>query len=163
MNLKVRFILGLVACLCLYTWASCRRVPVGYLDVRVASFKPKEGYAYKELLPESNWVKYKSPFSSTQIQGVSGTEPINYDFASVKASEGGDAALFRQCVEQGTVQVKGGRIYLHQEAAQRLPLGRYLISIRVYNEDHTAIVPDAFTFILQQKQPEEETTGSEQP
>lgn len=141
-------------CLLVVGAFACRKVKVGYLDATFASFEPDYAEAYKEVPEGSNWAKYGSPYTSLRIQGVAGTMPINYDFLDVKASEGGDAELFKQCVREKTISVAGGIIQMFPAAAKKLPNGKYLISLRVYNDDHEATLKDIFTFVVKDRQEE---------
>lgn len=146
--------------------ASCTKMPVGYLYTSDASYAPNVKIAYRTidtdgLTEEEATLALNKPFASTQIQGLSGTQPINYEFHSVKASDGGDATKFVEAAQDGGLLVRGGYIQLFPKATAKLPLGRYTISLKVYNEDHEAILQDIFTFIIKERYEEgdEDTNG----
>lgn len=151
---KYKRSLLLAVCAICSTLMACHKVKVGYLDASLASFTPNVVEAYKEVDETSNWAMYGSPFTSLRIQGVAGTMPINYEFVDVQATEGGDAESFRQCVREGSVRVAGGIMQMFPKACRQLPVGRYTISLRVYNEDHEERLKDIFTFVVKQKQEE---------
>lgn len=124
---------------------SCHDVKVGYLKADNAEYDPASIVVRKELDPiedelriknETNWV-------SPKIQGVLGTDPLNYELVSVTATEGGDADVFRQ-----EVIVRGAGI-MELPLHTKVPAGHYLVSLRVYNEDYSAELKDAFTFIVE--------------
>ena len=84
---------------------SCNKVPIGYLDTRQAIFTPDTIYVSRTINPDSPRAKNGAPWTSLRIQGVAGTNPINYDFHSVKVNNGGDAAKFEAIVNSGLVLV----------------------------------------------------------
>ena len=76
------------------------------------------------------------------ISGVLGTEPLHYEFVSVKAFDGGNADLFsKEIVVRGNGRME---VPLRPTA----PKGRYLVTIKVSNEGYSAVLPDVFTFII---------------
>ena len=102
---------------------------------------------YADHLP---WVSYR-------IQGVAGTNPINFELSDVKATEGGDAEKFKALAQKGLLKVDGGMIVLMQEGVAELPTsGRYTLSLRVYNEGHSQIINDVYTIIVGQDEPQPE-------
>ncbi len=127
---------------------SCNKIPVGYLQTDEAVFTPDTVYVYRNLDPQSDRILNKVPWTSLRIQGVSGTNPINYDFHSVKVSDGGNQEAFTKLVESEEVVVKGGIIKLFQSGVKKVPNGSYTLSIKVYNEGYSAILEDVFTFII---------------
>lgn len=128
---------------------ACNKVPVGFLKTEDATYKPNKGYAYHEVEEGSPWDK-GAPFSSTEIQGLAGTPPISYEFLSVKVDNGGDEAAFLEAVRSGGFRLQGSYIQLYPEAAKTLPYGTYTISLKVYNEDHNATLPDVFSFVVKE-------------
>lgn len=124
---------------------SCHDVKVGYLKADNAEYDPTSMVIRKELDPvedelriqnETNWV-------SPKIQGVLGTNPLNYELLDVNVSEGGDKELFKK-----EVIVRGAGI-MELPLRTTLPKGRYEVSLRVYNEDYSADIRNAFTFIVE--------------
>ena len=64
---------------------SCSKVDVGYLRTRDASFHPDSLNVFHNIDPDSERGRGNLPFVSTRIQGVAGTNPINYELSGVKA------------------------------------------------------------------------------
>ena len=102
----------LMALLVLTLGTACRKIPVGYLDTTYASFPQKEVYAYRTVdadNPHSKTQQYPAPWTSQRIQGVSGTNPVNFEYLGVSVSDGGDAAIFSSCVTSARSLSLGGR------------------------------------------------------
>lgn len=131
---------------------ACSRMKIGYLRTAGASFAPDTLNVYRNIDPSSSRFINQSPWTSTRIQGVAGTNPINYEYAGVKVSNGGDASLFDQVVKDRLLLVQGGMIQLFQDGVKRLPNGRYTLSLRVYNEDHSQLLKDVFTLIIEEQE-----------
>lgn len=49
--------------------------------------------------------------------------------------------------------MQGGTLWVWQDAANRLPLGKYVISVKVTNEDHEQIIPHCLTIIVKEEEP----------
>lgn len=133
---------------------ACRKVPVGYLDTTYASFPQKEVLVYRQVGdddPHSKTKTYPAPWTSQRIQGVSGTNPVNFAYAGVSVSDGGDAALFGQLVSSGLITVTGGTINLFPAAVDKLPNGRYSVNLHVYNEGYSRELTGLFAFIIRDK------------
>lgn len=145
-NIKISLSVALLALTLALT--ACHRMDVGYLKTADASFSPDTVYVYRSIDPMSERAVNGSPWTSTRIQGVSGTAPINYSYVSVKASDGGNAEVFNAIARDGLVVIQGGLIQLFQKGAAQLPDGKYTLTIRVSNEDHEAILQDVFTFVV---------------
>lgn len=128
--------------------SACSRIKVGYLRTTGASFTPDTMFVYKKIDTESARYKNKAPWVSTRIQGVAGTNPINYEYVSVEASNGGDATLFHQLASKGRINVYGGLVQVHQDAVEQLPNGNYTISIKVYNDEHSNLLSNIFTIVV---------------
>lgn len=138
--------------LALVVFISCDRMKVGYLQTEDAIYVPDSIEVYRNLDESDLHLTENAPWSSSSIQGVSGTAPVNYEFYGVKATDGGDEAAFKKLFENGDAHIQGSIIQLFQNGVKRLPNGTYTISIRVYNEDHSAIVKDAFRFIVKDEE-----------
>ena len=88
---------------------------------------------------------------------VAGTNPINFELADVKATEGGDAEKFKALAQKGLLKVDGGMIVLMHEGVAELPnSGRYTLSLRVYNDGHSQTIDDVYTIIVGVDEPEPE-------
>lgn len=137
--------------------AACNTMPVGFLRTEGASFSPDTLNVYHN--PHANTPRYNDhrPWVSYRIQGVAGTNPINYELADVKATEGGDAEKFKALAQKGLLKVDGGMIVLMHEGVAELPnSGRYTLSLRVYNDGHSKTIDDVYTIIVGVDEPEPE-------
>ena len=137
--------------------AACNTMPVGFLRTEGASFSPDTLNVYHN--PHSSTPRYNDhrPWVSYRIQGVAGTNPINFELAGVKATEGGDAEKFKALAQKGLLKVDGGMIVLMHEGVAELPnSGRYTLSLRVYNDGHSQTISDVYTIIVGVDEPEPE-------
>ena len=137
--------------------AACNTMPVGFLRTEGASFSPDTLNVYHN--PHASTPRYNDhrPWVSYRIQGVAGTNPINYELADVKATEGGDAEKFKALAQKGLLKVDGGMIVLMQEGVAELPnSGRYTLSLRVYNDGHSQTISDVYTIIVGVDEPKPE-------
>ena len=134
-------------------FGSCADIKVGYLDTQNAVFAPDSVVVYHH--PDTTSLRYRNqaPYVSTLMQGVSGTAPINYELAGVTASEVGDADTVVRLASEKRVSMQGGTLWVWQDAANRLPLGKYVISVKVTNEDHEQIIPHCLTVIVKNEEP----------
>lgn len=124
---------------------SCHDVKVGYLKADNAEYDPASVTVRKELDPIDDALRIKNDANwvSPKVQGVLGTNPLSYELVDVTVSEGGDKNLFMQ-----EVIVRGGGI-IELPLHTKVPKGHYLVSLRVYNDDYSAELKDAFTFIVE--------------
>jgi len=137
--------------------AACNTMPVGFLRTEGASFSPDTLNVYHN--PHSSTPRYNDhrPWVSYRIQGVAGTNPLNFVRAEVKATEGGDAEKFKALAQKGLLKVDGGMIVLMHEGVAELPnSGRYTLSLRVYNDGHSQTISDVYTIIVGVDEPEPE-------
>ena len=137
--------------------AACNTMPVGFLRTEGASFSPDTLNVYHN--PHASTPRYNDhrPWVSYRIQGVAGTNPINYELADVKATEGGDAEKFKALAQKGLLKVDGGMIVLMHEGVAELPnSGRYTLSLRVYNDGHSKTIDDVYTIIVGVYEPKPE-------
>lgn len=137
--------------------AACNTMPVGFLRTEGASFSPDTLNVYHN--PHASTPRYNDhrPWVSYRIQGVAGTNPINYKLADVKATEGGDAEKFKALAQKGLLKVDGGMIVLMHEGVAELPnSGRYTLSLRVYNDGHSQTISDVYTIIVGVDEPKPE-------
>lgn len=142
-----------IALLCLMAFTigfmvSCSKMAVGYLRTTGASFTPDSLNAFHNVDSTSDRGKYKLPFVSTRIQGIAGTNPINYELSGVKADNQEQAQLFMKLYKEGKISVTGGLIVVTQEATQQLANGRYRLSLKVYNQDHEVVLEDIFKVVV---------------
>ena len=134
-------------------FAACDRMKVGYLNAEHASYVPDTVLVYRTPAPDSERAKTGAPWTSTRIQGVAGTNPINYKYVRVVAKEGGDAAAFDAAVKAGEVLIHGGIVQVFPAALQRIPNGIYTLTLLVYNEDHSRELTDVLTFVVNDDEP----------
>lgn len=124
----------------------CQDVTVGYLQTENAVYVPDTLVVRTTL--DATLDAYRiynvSPWVSPKMQGVIGTNPLLFEVAGVTTnSEGGNAEMFRHLLKiRG-----GGRMEL--PLITNVPAGRYVVSVRVYNEGYSEIIQDAFTFIVE--------------
>ena len=133
----------------------CQEVKIGCLDVSNAQYMPDTMLVRKELgVIVDDWdlmrkdkqrLRTKAPWVSVQVQGVIGTAPIQYSLYEVKATSGGDAEIFKK-----ELKVRGGGI-LEMPFLPESPNGRYTVSLKVEAEEYSAIIEDAFTFVIRQR------------
>lgn len=127
---------------------SCSKMDVGYLRTTGASFTPDSLNAFHNVDATSDRGLNNLPFVSTRIQGVAGTNPINYELSGVKADSQENVELFMKLYKEGKISVIGGLIVVTQEATKQLPNGRYRLSLKVYNQDHQAVLEDIFKVVV---------------
>lgn len=128
--------------------ASCSKMDVGYLRTEGASFTPDSLNVFHNIDPTSVQATDNLPFVSIRIQGVAGTNPVNYELSSVKADSPSASELFMKLYKEGKISVAGGLIVVSQDASRQLTNGRYVLSLKVYNEDHEAILKDVFKIVV---------------
>lgn len=134
----------LLALLLVLSFQACEKVKVGYLKADNAEYSPNELTVRKTPDPVIDAVRIanESPWVTVKIQGVLGTDPLYYEITGVKATEGGDEEAFMK-----EVTIRGGGI-MELPLQNSVPPGKYLVSLKVHNEDYSALLPDRFTFIV---------------
>lgn len=125
-------------------FSACQDVTVGFLQSGNARYTPDTLVIRRVLDEELDAFRIHNvaPWVSPKIQGVMGTEPVNYELLDVKATEGGNAALFRHLLT-----VRGGG-KLEFPLISDITPGRYTVSIQVSNEGYSQELRDVFTFIV---------------
>ena len=136
-------------------FTGCQKIPVGYLVTENARYADSVLYVYHTPAPSSPRATNGAPWVSLPIEGVSGTAPVNFEYVSVKVSDGGDAAQFDAVQKAGHLDVRGGLLRLSQEGTRMLPFGAYTITLRVYNEGYSNLLPDVFTFVVGDTEPDD--------
>ncbi len=132
-------------------FVQCNKMDVGYLKAENATYEPKIVTVNRNLNPDDRHMVEGVPWTSSRIQGVSGTNPINFEIYDVKASSGGDCEKFKKIIQQGDVRMQGSIIQLFHAGVDKIPAGVYTLTIKVYNEDHFYILNEAFSFDIQDK------------
>lgn len=130
--------------LCLFVFESCEKQKEGFLKADNAEYLPDTLWVRIPPDPtlDAKKIENNAPWMSTSIQGVLGTSPLMYSVVDVKASEGGDAELFKS-----ELKVRGGGLMelpLHPKA----PIGNYTVTLKVENGDYSSILEDIYTFVL---------------
>ena len=97
----------------------------------------------KKISDYQDRIEFKLPWTSSRIQGVKGTEPLQYSIVSVKNESAENAALFNESLSI----VGGGRMYVAYDV--KAPVGVYTVSIKVENEGQSAVLEDIFTFVIE--------------
>lgn len=126
-------------------FVNCQDIPVGYLVTDNAQYLPDTMVVRLQMdeTLDAYRMHNMAPWVSPQLQGVIGTPPIEYEVIDVKATEGGNAELF-----QHLISVRGGGRMEFPLISDITP-GRYTVSLRIWNEGHSGIVEDVFTFIVE--------------
>ena len=96
----------------------------------------------KEIDELEGRIKFKSPWVTSPMQGIQGTEPLIYEIAGVWNENPQNALEFaKYLTAEG-----GGKLCVGQEV--NVPDGEYRVSVKVSNEGHSEIFTDAFTFVV---------------
>ena len=125
----------------------CHESTVGYLITKDASYNPDS--IVIRLTPDPSLdamrIESKAPWVSLRMEGYVGTEPISFSIDDVSSTAGDEAALlFKE-----DVYIRGGGVLLYPfEPKNKIPAGRYTVSVRVTNEDWSEVVMDALTFVV---------------
>ena len=125
-------------------WWGCHNPTPGYLETGNAQYEPDTMIIRKELDPLKDAYRKmnNAPWVSPKCQGVDGTAPVLFEIVDV-TSEDGDAAMFKSFLNiRG-----GGRMEFPLKVS--VPVGHYVVSVRVSNEGYSKVIPDVFTFIVE--------------
>lgn len=82
------------------------------------------------------------PWTTSNIDGVLGTQPMTYRIIGISSTDG-DVTAFSKCLS-----IMGGGRFIVEWKDTPLPVGRYVVSIEVSNEGYVTELPEAFTFIV---------------
>lgn len=127
----------------------CNDMKVGYLDTEYAVYKPNVMTIRKELDMEdwddSNRLKKKAHWVSPAIQGVQGTAPMFMSIQDVRTEGGGDVSTF---LKYTTLRGNG---QFDVDFENDIPIGKYIVTIKVANEGYTAVLEDIFTIEVKSK------------
>lgn len=122
----------------------CHTPTPGYLETGNAQYVPDTMIIRKQLDPIKDAYRKmnNAPWVSPKCQGVDGTAPVLFEVVDVTSADG-DANLFKSLLNiRG-----GGRMEFPLQAA--VPVGRYIVTVRVSNEGYSHIIPEVFTFIVE--------------
>ena len=128
---------------------ACNGVKVGYLQTKDASYAPQDSLVIRKVLGDDkydeNRLANNAPWVTGNISGVLGTEPLTYELVGVRALNGteeGATLLAKEIKVRGCGKME---VPLKPEATA----GRYVVTLKVSNEDYSAILSDIFTFIIE--------------
>ena len=83
--------------------------------------------------------RYKLPWETTVIEGIRGTNPMKVYVHSAKTKDGNEKAMLE------SLKVRGdGTMTI--PLTHSVPVGTYVISLRVENEGYTQLIYDCYTF-----------------
>ena len=125
--------------------AGCHKADVGYLQTDNAKYVPDTLNIRLVLDEELDAFRIYnvSPWVGPKMQGVIGTPPIYFEVTNVtSSSEGANPTLFKHLLS-----VRGGGRMEFPLVSDITP-GRYVVSLRIYNEGSSKEVKNAFTFIV---------------
>lgn len=119
-------------------------VKVGYLETDNAEYTPDYLIVRKTPNPVLDEIRIENnaPWVSDGIQGVEGTLQIFYEIANVRSSDGDAQKMLDELI------IRGGGVF-NLPLENDVPVGHYLISIRIYNEGYSFIKNDVFTIIVE--------------
>lgn len=121
-------------CLC---WRC--EVTEGFLDAGNAKYMP-DSLVVKAVLDsveDADRIGWQLPWQSTAIEGVSGTPVVSYAISRVDADNGYTEAVRQfKLVRKAVIELP----YDHT-----LPVGNYVISVRISNDDHVTVIDSAYT------------------
>lgn len=126
---------------------ACHDIDEGYLVTTNAEYTEGDTLVIRKIadkIKDKERIANQAPWATLPIVGLLGTNPITFDIYEVKASNGGNARIFRE----KDLSVRGlGRmeVQLYPEA----PRGTYVVSLQVSAADHTALLEDIYTFIIE--------------
>lgn len=124
--------------------SGCHDVKVGYLQTGNAVYVPDS--LIVRLTLDENLDGFRihnvAPWVTPKMQGIIGTTPLFFEVESVRASQGANPEMFRHLLN-----IRGGG-RMEFPLISDIPKGRYLVSVRVYNEGYNQVVKDAFTFVV---------------
>lgn len=142
---RLLFLIGIS----LMSLCGCHETTVGFLKTDNAQYAPAVLEVRRNLdpdrFPDANMIESGADWASNEMGGVLGTNPLTFELEEVKASDGGDAGLFKEQVRV----IGGGRIYFPSKDI-KAPNGTYLLSIRVSNPGYTAVLKDIFTVVIKE-------------
>lgn len=96
----------------------------------------------KKISDYQDRIDFELPWTSAPIQGVQGTEPLQYSIIGVKSANMENAAKFMTYAGV----MGGGRIYVSIDVD--VPVGVYSITLEIKNEGRTKVLEDVFTFVV---------------
>lgn len=101
-------------------------------------------YNIKQWEYSEDYDRYKLdiPWLSTKIQGVKGTQQVHVEIKEVKSGDGDAEAM------SALLTVRGDGMLKLPLNITSIPVGRYVVSLNIYNEGYSHDVDDVFTIIV---------------
>lgn len=142
--MKKYIILLLVFAGCL---SGCEKIDIGFLTAGNAYYRPDSMLIKHTLNPDDPEDKYiidnEIPWTGSEISNVQGTPVIRYEVFAVYDSLG--KSLPSGIVRQFSTIGKGSVSIANDHT---LPVGKYVLDIRIYNKDHSYMLEKGFTVIV---------------
>ena len=123
---------------------SCGNTTTGYLKPENAHYDP-DTTVFKAMLDPENpddarQLELQYPFSSNEVQGVLGTQPVYYDIYTITCDKSTAEAI-------GQFYMSGkGKIQLPYD--HTVPVGRYHCSLKIWNETKCYYTDEILTIIV---------------
>lgn len=118
------------------------RVPFDQIKLLEEEIEAAIGTISQDLADLQSLQKNHATYTTSPIDGIKGTEPLIYTIAEIKVIGEGDAGKFAPYLSV----MGGGRIVISWD--DKIPVGRYLISLYVENEGWKDLLEDKFTIIV---------------
>ncbi len=133
-------------CIAAVAAMACSKQETGYMQTGNAVYIPNEMDI--RLILDENLDAYRiynvAPWVSPKLQGVIGTNPMTYAIEKVESPDG-DAEMFR-----ALLTIRGGG-HMEFPLVSDIPVGEYIVSVRVSNEGHSHVLNNIFTFHVKEK------------
>lgn len=124
--------------------AGCNDVEIGYLMTYNAKYVPDSMVVKARLDPENkddaHREQFQMPWQSVKMEGVQGTMPVRYQIDKINNDE------LDQATRDQFVIKDGGIVELPWNHS--VPEGKYVISVKVFNEGHTQVLDSIFTVVI---------------
>ncbi len=124
--------------------ASCSEHKVGFLNAETGEYTPDTMLVKSVLDPDDDFIRIenKAPWTTSVIQGVLGTQQLHYSIVDVKATNGGDAEIFRN-----ELTIRGAGV-MSIPFEFKSPKGEYIVTIKIENESYSHTLEDVYKFII---------------
>lgn len=125
--------------------ASCHESEVGYLEAEKAIYVPDSLVVRNTPDPVKDAIRIENdaPWLTNPIQGIIGTQPMSFSIVDVK----GASEQIKTLVKEKVIVDGAGRIWVPLDAG--LPVGEYILSLKVQNEGQTRYLNDIFRLIIE--------------
>ena len=124
----------------LFAGVGCQDITVGYLMTRNAKYTPDSLIVKAVLDPvtDARRIQFRIPWQSTAMEGVQGTSPVRYSIRGIGNEHAESLSQFRM-YGKGIIELP----YDHT-----VPVGRYVIDLRIENEGYMHDLDSVFTVIV---------------